>query len=60
MALLLPRMKLGDASRVAPVDKLSVVLVAVFGVAFLGEHLSRSQWLAVGMIACGAVLLARG
>ena len=53
-------LKLGDASRVAPVDKLSVVLVAVFGVAFLGEHLSRSQWLAVGMIACGAVLLARG
>ena len=53
-------LKLGDASRVAPVDKLSVVLVAVFGVAFLGEYLSRSQWLAVGMIAFGAVLLARG
>ena len=32
-------LKLGDASRVAPVDKLSVVLVAVFAVMFLGERL---------------------
>src|SRR5258708_3935102 len=31
-------LKLGDASRVAPVDKLSVVLVAVFATAFLGER----------------------
>ena len=52
-------LKLGDASRVAPVDKLSVVLVAVFGVAFLGEHLTRTHWLAVALIAAGAVLLAR-
>jgi transporter family protein len=33
-------LQLGDAARVAPVDKLSVVLVAMFGVAFLGEHLA--------------------
>src|SRR5215470_6649209 len=33
-------LKLGDAARVAPIDKLSVLLVAVFGVAFLGERLS--------------------
>ncbi len=52
-------LKLGEASRVAPVDKLSVVLVAVFGVAFLGEQLSRTHWLAVALITCGAVLLAR-
>jgi transporter family protein len=52
-------LKIGEASRVAPVDKLRVVLVAVFGVAFLGEHLSRAHWLAVGLITCGAVLLAR-
>lgn len=52
-------LRLGEASRVAPVDKLSVVLVAVFGVVFLGEHLSRAHWLGVGLIACGAVLLAR-
>ena len=53
-------LKLGDAARVAPIDKLSVVLVAIFGVAFLGEHLSRTHWVGVGLIALGAVLLARG
>src|SRR5689334_18007834 len=36
---------LGDAARVAPIDKLSVVLVAVFGVTFLGERLSVVNWL---------------
>lgn len=29
-------LKLGDAARVAPIDKLSIVLVALFGVLFLG------------------------
>ena len=51
-------LKLGDAARVAPIDKLSVVLVAVFGVAFLGEKLSLPNWLGVGSIATGAVLVA--
>lgn len=50
-------LKLGDAVRVAPVDKLSVVLVALFGVFFLGEHLSLPNWLGVVLIAGGAVLL---
>lgn len=53
-------LKLGDASRVAPVDKLSVVLVAIFGTVFLGEHLSRPQWLAIALIGLGVLLLARG
>ena len=51
-------LKLGDAARVAPLDKLSVVLVAVFGVVFLGEHLSLPNWLGVALIATGAVLVA--
>ncbi len=51
-------LKIGDAARVAPIDKLSVVLVALFGVAFLGERLSASHWLGVTMIAAGAVLVA--
>ena len=51
-------LKLGDAALVAPIDKLSVVLVAVFGVAFLGEQLSGVNWLGVGLIAVGAVLVA--
>jgi len=51
-------LKLGEASRVAPVHKLSVVLVAVFGVVFLGERLSPPNWLGVALIAAGAVLVA--
>jgi len=51
-------LKIGDAARVAPVDKLSVVLVALFGVAFLGEKLSGLNWLGVAMIAGGTVLVA--
>ena len=49
---------LGEASRVAPLDKLSVVLVAVFGAAVLGERLAPLHWLGVGLIALGAGLLA--
>ena len=51
-------LKLGDAGRVAPVDKLSVVLVAIFGALFLGERLSAAGWLGVALIASGAVLVA--
>jgi transporter family protein len=51
-------LKIGDAARVAPIDKLSVVLVAVFGVMFLGERLSMPNWLGVLLIAGGAALVA--
>ncbi len=51
-------LKLGPASMVAPVDKLSVVLVAIFGVVLLGEHLQPKQWLGVTLVGVGAVLLA--
>jgi bacterial/archaeal transporter family protein len=51
-------LKVGDAARVAPIDKLSVILVAVFGVVFLGERLSLPNWLGVAFIAAGAVLVA--
>jgi transporter family protein len=47
----------GDAARVAPIDKLSVVLVAVFGVVFLGEKLSVVNWLGIALIAAGAWLV---
>jgi transporter family protein len=52
-------LKLGDAARVAPIDKLSVVLVAIFGVAFLGEKLTLPNWLGIALIAGGAVLVAQ-
>src|SRR6478736_6298504 len=51
-------LKIGDAAKVAPVDKLSVVLVALFGVVFLGERLTAPNWLGVALIAAGAILVA--
>jgi transporter family protein len=51
-------LKLGQASQVAPVDKLSVVLVALFGMMFLGETLSLKAWLGVALVGAGAILLA--
>jgi len=51
-------LKLGDVSRVAPVDKLSVVMVAIFGMIFLGERLSPVHWAGLLLVAGGAVLLA--
>ena len=51
-------LKLGDAARVAPVDKLSIVLVAVFATIFLGEKLSAVNWLGVGLCTVGIILVA--
>jgi transporter family protein len=51
-------LKIGEAAKVAPIDKLSVVLVAVFGVMFLGERLTAPNWLGIALIAAGAVLVA--
>lgn len=53
-------LKIGEAARVAPIDKLSVVLVAIFGVIFLGERLSMVNAIGIGLIALGAVLVAMG
>jgi transporter family protein len=50
-------LKLGPATLVAPIDKLSVVLVALFGVVFLGERPSLNGWLGIALIAAGAVLI---
>lgn len=50
-------LKLGPASLVAPIDKLSVVLVAIFGALFLGERPSTSNWLGIALIAAGAILI---
>ena len=51
-------LKLGPATLVAPIDKLSVVLVALFGVVFLGERPSLNGWVGIALIATGAVLIA--
>jgi transporter family protein len=51
-------LKLGPATLVAPIDKLSVVLVALFSVVFLGERPSLNGWIGIALIAAGAVLIA--
>lgn len=51
-------LKIGEASRVAPVDKFSVVLVALFAVAFLGERPAPKDWAGIGLVTAGVVLLA--
>jgi bacterial/archaeal transporter family protein len=50
-------LKRGDASKVAPVDKLSVVLVAVFAAAFLKERPSLREWFGIGLVGVGVVIL---
>src|SRR5512143_3673423 len=51
-------LQIGDASKVAPVDKLSVVLVAVFAFAFLGERPSLRDWTGIALVAGGVLVLA--
>ena len=50
-------LKIGDASKVAPIDKLSVVLVALFAVVFLGERPSAREWLGISLVGAGVVVL---
>jgi len=48
----------GEASQVAPVDKLSVVLVAILAFALLGERPSAREWLGISLVGGGVLLLA--
>jgi transporter family protein len=50
-------LKIGEASKVAPVDKLSLLLVALFAVAFLGERPSLHEWVGILMVGFGVLLL---
>ena len=51
-------LKLGNAAQVAPLDKLSVVLVAIFAVIFLGERLNIRDTVGIALITVGAFLVA--
>lgn len=51
-------LQIGEASKVAPVDKLSLVLVAIFAFAFLGERPSAREWMGIALVAVGVVVLA--
>jgi bacterial/archaeal transporter family protein len=50
-------LKIGEASRVAPIDKLSVLLVAVFAVIFLGERPSLKDWTGIALVGVGVLIL---
>ncbi|MBI3776856.1 MAG: EamA family transporter [Gammaproteobacteria bacterium] len=50
-------LKIGDASQVAPVDKLSLLLVAVFAFLFLDERPSVREWLGIVMVGLGVLIL---
>ncbi|HOV59205.1 MAG TPA: EamA family transporter [Rhodanobacteraceae bacterium] len=51
-------LQLGEASKVAPVDKFSLVLVAVFAYLFLGERPVGREWLGIALVASGVLVLA--
>jgi transporter family protein len=51
-------LKLGPASRVAPIDKLSVALVIVFAALFLGERLTPAKGVGGLLIVAGAIVIA--
>jgi len=51
-------LKLGDVSKVAPVDKFSILLVVLFAVIFLGERPSGREWAGIAMIVAGVLTLA--
>jgi transporter family protein len=51
-------LKMGPASKVAPIDKLSLVLVAIFAFTFLGERPTLREWTGICMVAGGVLILA--
>lgn len=53
-------LKIGPVSKVAPIDKLSVVLVIVLGALILGERLSVAKAAGGVLIVAGAIMIALG
>lgn len=51
-------LQMGEASKVAPVDKVSLVLVALFAFIFLGERPLPREWAGIAMVAGGVLILA--
>ena len=50
-------LQLAPASKVAPIDKSSLLLVALFAVLFLGERPSLREWCGIGLVAAGVLVL---
>jgi transporter family protein len=53
-------LKLGDASRVAPIDRLSIVFVVILAALVLGEHVTPKIAAGVSLMVVGAILVALG
>jgi EamA-like transporter family len=58
MALLFSGAPGGEVSKVAPIDKLSVVVAMALAILFLRERINPREGLGAGLIVLGAVLLA--
>ncbi len=52
-------LQLGEASQVAPVDKLSVVVAMALAIIFLHEQLSWQKWVGGALIVSGTLVIAR-
>lgn len=50
-------LQIGEASKVAPIDKFSIVLVTLFAVVFLGERPSEQDWLGISLVTAGVFIL---
>jgi transporter family protein len=50
-------LQMGDASKVAPVDKLSLLLVAVFATLFLHERPTLREWVGILFVGAGVLIL---
>ena len=50
-------LKIGEASKVAPVDKLSLILVAIFAFVFLGERPNMREWFGISLVGLGVIIL---
>jgi transporter family protein len=48
---------MGEASKVAPVDKFSLILVAIFAVIFLGERPNLREWSGILLVGAGVLVL---
>ncbi|URZ09130.1 EamA family transporter [Clostridium felsineum] len=51
-------LKYGTVAKVAPIDKLSVVLATVLSVTLLGEKISKLNVIGVAIIAIGSIIVA--
>jgi transporter family protein len=53
-------LQLGEASRIAPIDRMSVLVVVLFAALFLGEKITVGVGLGAAFVLAGSILIARG